>query len=336
MRMPDSLAALVDYGIIQQVVRPLMSGKEAQVYLVVSEGEERVAKVYKEAQARTFKHRAEYTEGRKTRSSRDQRAIRKRTRHGRAQDEAAWRSTEVEMIYRLRDAGVRVPEPHQFVDGVLVMELIKDAAGNPAPRLGDLTFESKRALEIHQELLGQVVRMLCAGVVHGDFSDFNVLMGVDGPVMIDFPQAVDPARNQNARRLLIRDVDNLHRFVARFAPHARRPLYAQEMWELYQGNRLEPTTKLAGGYRPARTKTDTTEVLMLIDEAGAEERARREARGEELAPLAPKPLRTVVDLTKKAPKARSLRRKRSARGRGRGPAKQADATESVAVKSARS
>jgi len=332
MRMPDSLATLVDYGIIQEVVRPLMSGKEAQVYLVISEGQERVAKVYKEAQDRTFKHRAEYTEGRRTRNSRDQRAINKRTRHGRAQDEAAWRSTEVDMIYRLRDAGVRVPEAHQFIDGVLVMELIKDDAGNPAPRLGDLAFEPEQAAEIYDLLIDQVVRMLCAGVVHGDLSDFNVLMGAEGPAMIDFPQAVDPASNQNARRLLLRDVDNLHRFLARFAPHARRPLYAQEMWELYQGNRLRPDTKLKGGYRAPRQKTDTAEVLVLIGEAGEEERARREARGEEPAPEAPKPRRTVVDFTQETPKARKTRGSRSAGDRGRPAAKGSSAKKKASRK----
>jgi RIO kinase 1 len=310
MRMPAPLATLVDYGIIQEVVRPLMSGKEAHVYLVVSEGEVRVAKVYKEAQARTFKHRVTYTEGRKTRNSRDQRAIAKRTRHGRAQDEAAWRSTEVDMIHRLSDAGVRVPQPHQFIDGVLIMELIKDADGDPAPRLGDLSFSPEQALEIYKDLIEQVTRMLCAGVVHGDLSDFNVLMSADGPALIDFPQSVDPASNQNARRLLLRDVENLHRFLARFAPEASRPPYAQEMWELYQGNRLRPETKLRGGYRVANKKTDTSEVLALIGDAREEERARREARGEELEPPAPRPHRAVVDFSQDAPS------KGARRGRG--------------------
>jgi RIO kinase 1 len=319
MRMPDSLATLVDYGIIQEVVRPLMSGKEAQVYLVVSEGEVRVAKVYKEAQARTFKHRAEYTEGRKTRNTRDQRAIAKRTRHGRAQDEAAWRSTEVDMIHRLSDAGVRVPQPHQFIDGVLVMELIKDADGNPAPRLGDLSFGPERALEIYDDLIREVVRMLCAGVVHGDLSDFNVLMGAKGPALIDFPQSVDPASNQNARRLLLRDVENLHRFLARLAPEASRPPYAQEMWELYQGNRLRPDTKLSGGYRVSPETTDTSEVLVLIGDAREEERARREARGEELEPDAPKPHRAVVDFSQEAPRKRARRQNRGEEGGGRAP-----------------
>jgi len=167
MRIPDSLTSLADQGIIEQVVRPLMSGKEAEVFLIVSGGELRVAKVYKDAQHRSFKNRAEYTEGRKVRSSRDQRAIDKRSRHGRAQDEAAWRSTEVDMIYRLRDAGVRVPTPHHFVDGVLIMELVVDADGNPAPRLGEVRLELDEATAIFDQLLAEVVRMLCAGVVSG-------------------------------------------------------------------------------------------------------------------------------------------------------------------------
>jgi RIO kinase 1 len=321
--MPDSLAALVDYGIIQEVIRPLMSGKEAQVYLVMSEGEVRVAKVYKEAQARTFKHRAEYTEGRKTRNTRDQRAMAKRTRHGRAQDEAAWRSTEVDMIHRLSDAGVRVPKPHQFIDGVLVMELIKDADGNPAPRLGDLSLGPEQAREIYDDLIGQTVRMLCAGVVHGDLSDFNVLMGANGPAVIDFPQSVDPASNQNARRLLLRDVENLHRFLTRFVPEASPPPYAQEMWELYQGNRLRPETKLRGRFHVAPGKTDTSEVLALIGDAREEERERREARGEDLESTAPKPHRAVVDFSKEAPKQGAKRRRRKEEGRGDAPAKRA-------------
>jgi RIO kinase 1 len=310
IRTPDSLAVLVDFGIVQEVVRPLMSGKEAQIYLVVSEGQERVAKVYKEAQERTFKHRAEYTEGRKTRNSRDQRAINKRSRHGRKQDEAAWRTAEVDMIYRLRDAGVRVPEPFHFVDGVLVMELIKDGEGDPAPRLGDISLGPREAVAVYDALIAEVVRMLCAGVVHGDLSEFNVLMAADGPVVIDFPQSVDPASNQNARRLLLRDVANLHRFVARLAPGTRRPLYAEEMWELYKSNRLTPTTRLGGNYKPPAVKTDTREVLDLIADADQDERARRGANGEgaddeeEREAPTSKPLRRVVDLTPSAPSSR--------------------------------
>jgi RIO kinase 1 len=271
MRVPDSLAPLFDYGIVEEVVRPLMSGKEAQVYVVVSGGKYCVAKVYKEAQNRTFKHRAEYTEGRKVRNSRDQRAMEKRTKHGRAQDEAAWRSTEVDMIRRLHAAGVRVPEPQHFIDGVLIMELITDADGNPAPRLADLVFEPAGAQAMYERLIREVLRMLSAGVVHGDFSDFNVLVGAEGPVIIDFPQSVDTAQNNSARTLLIRDVENMHRFLRRFVPNARRLPYAEEMWELFQQNALTPETRLTGRYRPSERRANTRAVLDLIEDANYDE-----------------------------------------------------------------
>ena len=279
MRIPDSLAPLFDYGILEEVVRPLMSGKEAQVYVVVSGGQHCVAKVYKEAQNRSFKNRAEYTEGRKVRNTRDQRAIQKRSKHGRAQDEAAWRSTEVDMIHRLHAAGVRVPVPRHFIDGVLIMELITDADGNPAPRLADLVFDPGDAQSMYDRLLREVVRMLCAGVVHGDLSDFNVLVGADGPVLIDFPQSVDTAHNANARKLLLRDVENLHRFLGQFAPLARRLPYAEEMWELFQQNTITPDTRLTGRYRPSERRANTHAVLELIQDANYDERKRRESLG---------------------------------------------------------
>jgi RIO kinase 1 len=277
MRMPDALSSLVDEGIIEEVLRPLMSGKEAQIYLVVARGKQCVAKVYKEAQNRTFKHRADYTEGRKVRNSRDQRAIDKRSKHGRGQDEAAWRSTEVDMIYRLHAAGVRVPEPYQFIDGVLVMELVTGPSGEPAPRLGEVDFSPEQAAAVHERLLREVVRMLCAGVVHGDLSDFNVLMASEGPVIIDLPQAVDPSKNQNARKLLLRDVDNLQRFLSRFVPSARRVPYAEEMWALYESNQLTPETVLHGQYRASQKKADTNALLELIGEVNEDERRRRAA-----------------------------------------------------------
>jgi RIO kinase 1 len=279
MRSPDSLAPLFDYGIVQEVVRPLMSGKEAQIYVVVSGGQHCVAKVYKEAQNRTFKHRAEYTEGRKVRNSRDQRAIEKRSKHGRAQDEAAWRSTEVDIIHRLCAAGVRVPVPQHFIDGVLLMELITDADGNPAPRLADLVFDPDGARVMYERLLREVLRMLCAGVVHGDLSDFNVLVGADGPVLIDFPQSVDTAHNSNARKLLLRDVENLHRFLSKFVPNARRLPYAEEMWELFQQNAISPDTRLTGRYRPSERRANTHAVLEAIQDANYDERKRRESLG---------------------------------------------------------
>ncbi|MCP5060232.1 MAG: hypothetical protein GY937_26325 [bacterium] len=267
MKWPASLVALVDYGIIDEVLRPLMSGKEAQVYLVRCGAEERVAKVYKEAEGRSFRQRADYTEGRRTRNTRDQRAVDKRTRHGRAQDEEAWRGTEVDRIRRLRGAGVRVPEPHEFVDGVLVMELVKDTEGHPAPRLGDLSFSATEAGAIYDTLIHETIRMLAADIVHGDLSEFNVLMGADGPVVIDFPQAVDPASNRNARTLLLRDVNNLHRFLSKFAPGRKIRRLGEEMWKLYEEGKLKPDSVLRGTYRAASGPAKTGAVLALIEDA---------------------------------------------------------------------
>ena len=215
MRVPESLASLAEFGVIEEVLRPLMSGKEAQVFLVVSKGKEVIAKVYKEAQSRAFKNRAEYTEGRGTRNSRDQRAMGKRTSYGKEKNEEAWHSTEVDMLRLLHRAGVRVPTPLTYMDGVLLMELIAGEDGEPAPRLSDAPFTHEEAEEVYQTLLQQVVRMLCAGVVHGDLSEFNVLMSAGGPVIIDLPQAVNASKNPHSRKLLIRDVDNLHRFLRR-------------------------------------------------------------------------------------------------------------------------
>ena len=279
MRVPESLVPLFDYGVLDDVVRPLMSGKEAHVYLVVSGGRYAVAKIYKDAQNRSFKHRAEYTEGRKVRNTRDQRAIANRSKHGRQKDEAAWRSTEVDMIHRLHAAGVRVPVPYHFIEGVLLMELVTDADGHPAPRLGDLPFDAVSARAMYDRLIRATMQMLCAGVVHGDLSEFNVLIAGDGPVVIDFPQSVDSAHNANARKLLIRDVDNLHRFLARHVPSARRVPLAEEMWSLHEQNLLTPETRLRGDFRVAERVANTASVLELIGDADRDERKRREALG---------------------------------------------------------
>jgi RIO kinase 1 len=289
MRIPGTLTSLVEEGVIDEVVGPLMSGKEAEVFLVLAGGELRVAKVYKEAQNRTFKNRAEYTEGRKVRNSRDQRAIKKGSRHGRSQDEAAWRSTEVDMIYRLHGAGVRVPVPHHFIDGVLVMEMVADAEGGPAPRLAEVSLDRAQAIGVFEGLLAETVRMLCAGVVHGDLSDFNVLMSAAGPVIIDFPQSVDAASNQNARKLLLRDVENLKRFLTRFAPDARPGAYAEEMWDLYARSLLTPETRLTGRHRPSERKADTAAVLDLVGDANNDERKRRERQGLSMRGVAAQP-----------------------------------------------
>ncbi len=328
MKWPESLAALVDYGIVDEVVRPLMSGKEAEVFLVRCGDEARVAKVYKAAQERSFRQRADYTEGRRTRNSRDQRAVQKRTRHGREQDEAAWRVSEVERIHRLRGAGVRVPEPHEFVDGVLVMELVQDAQGRPAPRLGDVELSREEAVAIYDRLIREVVRMLAADLVHGDLSEFNVLLGADGPVIIDFPQSVDPAHNRNARTLLLRDVENLHRFVRRHAPGHRIRRLGEEMWQLYEKGKLEPDTALRGTYRAARGTTDTRAVMALIEDAkrdagrgGRSDDSGDDATGSAAAPGG----RRVVDFSNERGRARPSRgrstqesKPRSGGGRRRG------------------
>ena len=318
MKKPESLKALVDYGIIQEIVRPLMSGKEAQVYVVLAGGEACVAKVYKEANQRTFKHRSNYTEGRRTRSTRDKRAMSKRSQHGRKMDEDVWRSTEVEMIYRLRDAGVRVPEVINFVEGVLVMELIKDGAGNAAPRLGDLKYSPSEALEIYQTLIREVVRMLCAGVIHGDLSEFNVLMSDQGPVVIDFPQSVDPTHNANSQKLLLRDVENLHSFLRRFAPDEPVLPYGEEIWSLFQANRLTPDSELTGRYQAPKANADTEEVMALIEDANRENQMRRGGRDEDdledldgsptAAPRAADPFRKVVDFSGEVQRQPSVRK----------------------------
>ena len=320
MRTPDRLCPLIDQGVIQEVLRPLMSGKEADVYLVWSQGEERVAKVYKEANNRSFKHRADYTEGRRVRNTRKQRAMNKRSRYGRAEVEAEWRAAEVDIIYRLHAAGVRVPTPHDFVDGVLIMELIRGNDGEPAPRLVDVTFDPDEAHALFKHLLQEVVRMLCAGVVHGDLSDFNVLITPEGPVVIDFPQAVDPAANRNARNLLIRDVDNLTQFLARYDTRLRRTRYGQEMWQLYERGELDPETRLTGRFQRSQRKADTMSLLEEIEALERESRRKREALG--LPPPRParrpklregpppKPITSSSD----APKARSEARSEARSG----------------------
>src|SRR5688500_3244025 len=218
MKIPKRLQPLVEEGVIDSVVRQLMSGKEAMVFVVRAGGETRCAKVDKEADKRSFRQAVDYTENRKTKNSRQARAMAKGTRFGREAQERAWQSAEVDALYRLAAAGVRVPKPYNFHEGVLLMELVTDEEGNAAPRLNDVALSAAEALEWHGRLIREVVRMLCAGVVHGDLSEFNVLVGADGPVIIDLPQAVDAAGNNHAPRMLVRDVDNLRRFFGRFAP----------------------------------------------------------------------------------------------------------------------
>ena len=285
MRVPARLEPLLERGIIDDVIQPLQSGKEAAVYVVVAAGEERVAKVYKEADHRSFKHRSAYAEGRKVRNSRQQRAMAKKSRYGREELEAAWRDAEVDAIYRCRAANVRVPVPHDYVDGVLVMEMIRGPHGGPAPRLVDMSFDAQGARAVFDQVLKEVVKMLCAGVVHGDLSDFNILMGHEGPVIIDLPQWLDAAHNRNARQMLERDVDNLQSFLGRYAKALRGRRFGREMWQLFERNELRPETVLTGKARKSRKpKEDPYALLREIEELEQAARERREKLGLPMRP----------------------------------------------------
>ena len=285
MKAPPRLQSLVEEGLIDSVVRQLMSGKEAMVY-VVRRGEETLcAKIYKEATQRSFRQAVDYTENRKVKNSRSARAIAKGSRFGRQEQEAAWQSAEVDALYRLADAGVRVPQPYNFCDGVLLMELVTDAHGDAAPRLNDVAFTAQQALTHHATLIAEVVRMLCAGVVHGDLSEFNILLahsdvagqpdGMDVPVIIDLPQAVDAAGNNHAQRMLMRDVANLRDFFGQFAPSLNTTQYGPEMWSLYQAGLLTTDTPLTGLFDRVHADVDMQTILREIDDAQAEETARR-------------------------------------------------------------
>ena len=270
MRIPKSLEELLELGIIEDIVRPLQSGKEAQIYLVRSKGELRVAKIYKTANNRSFKNKSDYTEGRKVRNSRQRRAMEKKSRYGREELEHAWKVAELNTLYKLQAAGVRVPKPYHFVDGVLIMELVQSKKGTPAPRLIDISLSSAEAKSMLEVLIRDIVKMLCAGVVHGDLSDFNILIDENGPVIIDFPQACDPAFNRNARRLLLRDVRNVTRFMGKFAPHLNKLKYGPEMWDLYERGELFPDTELTGHYVEKEKIVDTHSLLMELKSAAQE------------------------------------------------------------------
>ena len=275
MKAPPRLQTLIDEGLIDTVVRQLMSGKEAMVFVVRCGDETRCAKVYKEATHRSFRQAVDYTENRKVKNTRQARAMAKGSRYGRESQEAAWQSAEVDALYRLAAAGVRVPKPHNFHEGVLLMELVTDEHGDAAPRLNDVAFTSEQALAHHASLLSEVVRMLCAGVVHGDLSEFNILLAADGPVIIDLPQAVDAAGNNHAKRMLLRDVENLRDFFGRFAPELLATDHGDEIWALYERGVLTPDTPLTGVFVQPTGAVDVGGVMREIDDARAEEAARR-------------------------------------------------------------
>jgi RIO kinase 1 len=284
MKIPKRLEPLVEAGLVDAVVRQLMSGKEAMIYVVRCGEDVRCAKVYKEANLRSFRQSVDYTEGRKVKNSRRARAMEKGSRFGRKAKEQAWQSTEVDALYRLAAAGVRVPQAYDFVDGVLLMELVTDSEGEPAPRLNDTVLTPEQAREFHGTLIREVVRMLCAGVVHGDLSEYNVLLGSRGsvmePVIIDLPQAVDAAGNAHANGMLARDIGNLTRYFGRFAPELLDTEYGKEIWSLYKSGKLYPAIELTGRYERIEKPVDVGGVMREVDDALKEEAARQVYRME--------------------------------------------------------
>lgn len=290
MKTPNRLAPLIEDGIVDEVIRQLMSGKEATVYVVRCGEEIRCAKVYKEANKRSFRQSVDYTEGRKVKSSRQARAMAKGSKYGKQAQEEAWQSAEVDALYRLAAAGVSVPTPYQFYEGVLIMDLVTDAAGNAAPRLNDVVFTAEEARQHHQSLLKEVVRMLCAGIVHGDLSEFNILLSAHGPIIIDLPQAVDAAGNNHAMSMLERDVRNLADFFGQFAPELVSTQYGKEIWALYAHGALTPETLLTGQFKQDNKPVDLKSVVRVID-AVRDDEAKKQMRLAEAKAALPKPKR---------------------------------------------
>lgn len=274
MKIPKRIQPLVDDGLVDEVISQLMSGKEATVFMVRCGSEIRCAKVYKEANKRSFKKAAQYQEGRKSRNSRRARAMEKGSKYGRNQQEEAWQNAEVDALYTVAEAGVRVPQPFGCFEGVLLMELITDEAGDVAPRLNDVVMSKEQAIEDHQLVMIYVARMLCAGIVHGDLSEFNVLVDEYGPVIIDLPQAVDASANNNAKAMLIRDVDNMTHYYGQFAPELLLSKYAQEMWALYESGELTFETQLTGLFEESNISADVDNVIEEIKAAFMEEQDR--------------------------------------------------------------
>ena len=276
MKIPKRIQPLIDEGLIDEVVSRLMSGKEADVYVVRSHSEIRCAKVYKEAAKRSFKQAVLYREGRKTRNSRRTRAMDKGSKFGRQQQEQIWHNAEVDALSRLANAGVRVPQPYACIDGVLLMELVTDSEGSVAPRLSEVAMTGEQAKEGHSLVMRFVVRMLCAGLVHGDLSEFNILVDENGPVIIDLPQAVDAAANNNAESMLERDVNKITAYYGQFAPELLDSQYAKEIWKLFEDGEIHPEIALTGIFADRTHEADVDGVLQEIDSVLAEEKSRKE------------------------------------------------------------
>jgi RIO kinase 1 len=275
MKTPAALQPLIDDGVIDEVIRSLKSGKEATVYLVRAGAHTRCAKVYRDMRQRSFQKRARYQEGRKVRGSRQARAIAKSTRFGRREQEAAWKNAEVDALYKLVAAGVRVPKPYGYFNDTLIMELVTDVAGDPAPRLGEVALSPENAREYHSFLIAQIARMLSVGLIHGDLSEFNVLVSADGPVIIDLPQVVNAAGNNGARAMLQRDVNNIRGTLGRFAPELMETEFAREMWALFEQGELTADSKLTGVFARDERTADADGVLVAVEDA-REEALRRE------------------------------------------------------------
>ncbi|WP_426415698.1 PA4780 family RIO1-like protein kinase [Aestuariirhabdus sp. LZHN29] len=276
MKIPKRIQPLFEDGLVDEVIRPLMSGKEASVYLVRCGDDIRCAKVYKEASQRSFHQAVQYQEGRKVRNSRRARAMEKGSKFGRKQQEDAWHNAEVDALYRCAAAGVRVPQPFGCFDGVLLMELITGEDGLVAPRLNDVSMSAEQAREDHATVIRDVVRMLCAGLVHGDLSEFNVLVDAYGPVIIDLPQAVDAAANNHAQWMLARDINNMRDYYGQYAPDLLNTQFAKEIWALYEEGELTPESELSGLFKEDTQAADVDSVLMEIKAAFDEEQARVE------------------------------------------------------------
>ncbi len=276
MKIPKKIQPLVDDGLVDTVLRQLMSGKEATVYVVQCGGSIRCAKVYKDSNKRSFKKSVLYNEGRKVRNGRRARAMEKGSKYGRLQQEEVWQHAEVDALYKLADAGVRVPEPFGCFNGVLLMELVTDKDGFAAPRLNDISMSQEQALEDHLEIMGYIVRMLNVGIIHGDLSEFNVLVDECGPIIIDLPQAVNASGNNNAKRMFLRDVNNMKNYYGQFAPQLLQTAYGEEIWALYETGLLTEDVALTGQFTTEKTTTDLADILQEIEAARIEHQLNEE------------------------------------------------------------